>query len=102
MYISQIPKLGWWVTGGLNDEEPNGISTTDLFSLGDDNYGSEQPSNTFLLGPILPEAVSHHCLIKRPNSDKYLLIGGMKATDSYSSLVSCLEKRVDRVNQIIL
>ena len=67
------------MTGGINSAELDGISTSDLFNTGSDDsdevYGPK-PTNTFLLGPILPEAVSHHCLVKQATSAKYLLIGG--------------------------
>ena len=56
----------------------------DLFF--DKVYGPK-PTNTFLLGPILPEAVSHHCLIKQANAAKYLLIGGTTPTNKFSSKV---------------
>ena len=59
----------------------------DLFF--DKVYGPE-PTNTFLLGPILPEAVSHHCLIKQANAAKYLLIGGTTPTNKFSSKVTTL------------
>lgn len=85
-----VPRRGWWVTGGMNADERDGISTTDLFNTGEDDsdevYGPK-PTNTFLLGPILPEAVSHHCLIKQANAAKYLLIGGTTPTNKFSSKV---------------
>jgi len=85
-----VPRRGWWVTGGINAFENDGISTTDLFNTGNDDndevYGPK-PTNTFLLGPILPEAVSHHCLIKQANAAKYLLIGGSTPTNKFSSKV---------------
>lgn len=74
------------MTGGINSAEPLGISTTDLFSTGEE-YGSDEPQNTFLQGPILREAVSHHCLIKTADLEKYLLIGGKTPTNAFSSKV---------------
>ena len=84
------------MTGGINAAESDGISTTDLFNIdGDDDWfkaknGSSQPKNTFVLGPILPEAVSRHCLIKQATAAKYLLIGGTTPTNKFSSKVHLL------------
>ena len=82
------------MTGGINNEERNGISTTDFFSTEGSNYGDSHPKNTFLLGPTLPEAVSHHCLIKKASradavgeSLQYVLIGGSTLLNTYSSKV---------------
>lgn len=84
-----VPKRGWWITGGINDNELDGISTTDLFSIGD-TYGEEsEPKETFISGPVLPEGqgVSHHCLV-RIGISTFLLIGGRTSNNHYSSKVS--------------
>ena len=36
-YHFQVPRRGWWVTGGINAFENDGISTTDLFNTGNDD-----------------------------------------------------------------
>ena len=33
-----VPRKGWWITGGINYEELNGISTTDLYSISDEYF----------------------------------------------------------------
>ena len=90
----QVPRRGWWITGGLNENEPNGILTTDFYNIGEE-FGTVQHSlNAFIMGPTLPEGVSHHCLIKQANqaaaSVKYLLIGGMTKDEEFSSKVNVI------------
>ena len=63
------------------------VSTCPVIDLFFDKVYGPKPTNTFLLGPILPEAVSHHCLIKQANAAKYLLIGGTTPTNKFSSKV---------------
>ena len=96
----QVPRRGWWVTGGINENEREGISTTDLYNTGND-YGSNQPVGTWLLGPILPERLSHHCLIQRTNSVKYILIGGSTPKSRFSTKV-LHDKRNNKASRIAM
>ena len=85
-----VPREGWWITGGINLEEPQGISTTDLYSVSDSYFSGLSSSskivNTFVLGPILPDGgISHHCLVNGETFSKYLLIGGSTANTKYSA-----------------
>ena len=48
----QVPRRGWWVTGGMNADERDGISTTDLFNTGEDD--SDEVKNKSFIGLILP------------------------------------------------
>ena len=87
-----VPREGWWITGGINLEEPQGISTTDLYSISDSYFSSLSSSskivNTFVLGPILPDGgIFHHCLVNGETFSKYLLIGGSTANTKYSAKV---------------
>ena len=47
----QVPRRGWWVTGGMNADERDGISTTDLFNTGEDD--SDEVKNKSFIGLIL-------------------------------------------------
>ena len=85
-----VPREGWWITGGINSEEPEGISTTDLYIVSDSYFSSLSSSskivNTFVLGPILPDGgISHHCIVNGETFSKYLLIGGSTANTKYSA-----------------
>ena len=48
----QVPRRGWWVTGGINAFDRDGISTTDLFNTGEDD--SDEVKNKSFIGLILP------------------------------------------------
>ena len=52
IFICQVPRRGWWVTGGMNAFERDGISTTDLFNTGED--ASDEVKNKSFIGLILP------------------------------------------------
>lgn len=81
-----VPDLGWWITGGLNKEEPMGITTTELYGNGDAFEDLDDDEDHFIYGPALPEGVSHHCLI-RVNASKFVLIGGRTKETEYSNKV---------------
>ena len=86
----QVPRRGWWITGGINEQEADGISTTDIYSIASDPYydgGTEK--NTFISGPVLKEPVSHHCIV-RIDTTRMVLIGGRGPGESFSSKVIIL------------
>ena len=51
----QVPRRGWWVTGGMNADERDGISTTDLFNTGEDD--SDEVKNKSFIGLIMSERI---------------------------------------------
>ena len=46
----QVPRRGWWVTGGINAFDRDGISTTDLFNTGEDD--SDEVRNKSIVGQV--------------------------------------------------
>ena len=92
-----VPRKGWWITGGINSNEPSGISTTDLYSISFRYFSTSDVQNTFISGPILPIGVSHHCVVMGETFGKYLLIGGITERSQFSDEVNSQRHSVKNV-----